>query len=142
MTVVVDINVVLDVFQERKPHYDDSAAVLGLISKGRLTGICPAHGLTTIYYMMARHEDRVRAMVVIDQLLAHFTIVGLEHAGWVRARLLGFNDFEDSAIAQVAVETNVSWIITRNTSHFKTSPVPAITPKAFLKRFFLKSGTP
>ena len=136
MRVVVDINVVLDVFQERQPFYSDSASLLGLLATRQLVGVCPAHGLTTIYYLMARHEDRTAAMLVVDQLLADFEIVDLEHAHWLQARALGFTDFEDAAVAQVAVVADASWIITRNAHHFKGSPIPAVTPTDFLRLFF------
>lgn len=51
MTVTVDINVLLDVFQQRQPHYAASARVASLVSSGKLIGVCPAHGLTTLYYL-------------------------------------------------------------------------------------------
>jgi len=41
MTVVVDVNVLLDVSQNRQPHYDASARVLSMVCEGRLKGIYP-----------------------------------------------------------------------------------------------------
>jgi predicted nucleic acid-binding protein len=41
--VTVDINVLLDVFQKREPHYAASARVLAMIQQGELTGVFPAH---------------------------------------------------------------------------------------------------
>ena len=34
-------NVLLDVFQNRQPHYDASARVLSMVCEGRLKGIYP-----------------------------------------------------------------------------------------------------
>ena len=45
MTITVDINVLLDVFQKREPHYAASAQVVGLVTSQRLVGVFPAHGL-------------------------------------------------------------------------------------------------
>jgi len=45
---------------------------------------------------------------------------------------LGFNDFEDAVIAAIAVREQSAYIITRDTKDFSKSPVPAITPDAFL----------
>jgi hypothetical protein len=47
--VTLDINVLLDVFQKRQPHYAASAQVVSLVLTGTLAGVCPAHGLTTLY---------------------------------------------------------------------------------------------
>ena len=58
MTVTVDINVLLDVFQKREPHYATSAQVVSMVVAGTLTGVCPAHGLTTLYYLVRKHASR------------------------------------------------------------------------------------
>ena len=49
MKVTLDINVLLDVFQKREPHYAASAQVVSMVTSGTLAGVCPAHGLTTLY---------------------------------------------------------------------------------------------
>ena len=39
---LLDVNVILDVFQRRQPFYDDSAAVLAAAETGRLAGLVAA----------------------------------------------------------------------------------------------------
>lgn len=136
ITVTVDINVLLDVFLARPAHFQDSSRVVDLVCKKVLRGICPSHGLTTIYYLLHRSNGPQSAIQAVDRLLADFEITGLHHDGWIQARRLAFCDFEDSAVSQVAVETGPQWIITRNTVDFAASPVPAIEPCDFLKRWF------
>ena len=70
MTVVVDLNVVLDVFQKRQPHYDVSARVLSMVCEGRLQGMFPAHGVTTLFYLIAKHGTRSDAMGAVDHVLS------------------------------------------------------------------------
>lgn len=135
MTVTVDINVLLDVFLARPSHFQYSSAVVDLISKKILRGVCPSHGLTTIYYLLRRSKGPQGAIQAVDRLLADFEITGLQHDGWVQARRLAFRDFEDSAVSQVAVVTGSQWLITRNTVDFAASPVPAIEPRDFLNRW-------
>ena len=132
MTVTVDINVLLDVFQTRQPHYAASAQVLSLVTAGTLTGVCPAHGLTTLYYLVRKHASKPDAEVAMDRVLRHFQIGNLEAAGWQKARRLPFTDFEDAVVATVAEATTSTFIITRNTDDFVDSPVPAISPSDFL----------
>ena len=88
MTVTVDINVLLDVFQRRQPHYAASAQVLSLVTAGTLTGVCPAHGLTTLYYLVRKHASKADAEAAMDRVLRHFQIGNLEAAGWQKARRL------------------------------------------------------
>jgi len=61
MTVLVDLNVILDVVQRREPHYTDSAVLLSKIVEGDLDGPVPGHAITTIYYLVRRYAGRERA---------------------------------------------------------------------------------
>ncbi len=135
MTVTVDINVLLDVFQRREPHYAASAQVVGLVTSGRLTGVCPAHGLTTLYYLARKHGSKPVAEAAMDRVLAAFTIGNLDREGWHQARMLPMPDFEDAAVAMVAIASCSAFIVTRNVGDFVGSPVAAISPADFLGQF-------
>jgi predicted nucleic acid-binding protein len=132
VTITVDINVFLDVFQKRDPHYAASARVVSLVSAGTLSGVCPAHGLTTLYYLVRKHASKPDAEAALDHVLQHFRIGNIEVAGWLAARRLPLADFEDSVVAAVAQATESAFIVTRNVDDFEGSPVPAITPAGFL----------
>jgi predicted nucleic acid-binding protein len=132
--VTVDINVLLDVFQKREPHYAASARVLAMVQQGEVTGVFPAHGFTTLYYLVRKHATRPDAEAAMDDVLRHFEVGNLEAAGWARARALPMTDFEDAVVAVVAEEAASEFIITRNTGDFTHSPVPAITPVEFLSQ--------
>ena len=134
MTVTVDINVLLDVFQQRQPHYAASARVVSLVATGKLTGICPAHGLTTLYYLVRKHAAKADAEAATDRVLRHFQIGSLDAIGWQRARQLALEDFEDAAVAVVAEQSGSAFVVTRNVDDFGLSPVAAITPAAFLSQ--------
>lgn len=134
MKVTLDINVLLDVFQKREPHYAASAQVVSLVTAGTLAGVCPAHGLTTLYYLVRKHASKPDAEDAMDQVLRHFQIGNLEAAEWQEARRLPLADFEDAVVATVAKATASVFIITRNVEDFAGSPVPAITPADFLSQ--------
>jgi predicted nucleic acid-binding protein len=135
MIIVVDINVMLDVFQKRQPHYAASAGVMNLVMQGTLKGVCPSHALTTLYYLARRHGTQAEAESAIDSVLQHFEIVSLEHADWQTVRLIPFADFEDAAVSVTADKAGAAFIVTRNEADFAQSSVPAIAPSAFLSRF-------
>ena len=134
MKVTLDINVLLDVFQKREPHYAASAQVVGMVTSGTLAGVCPAHGLTTLYYLVRKHGSKPDAEDAMDQVLRHFQIGNLEAADWQQARGLSFADFEDAVVSTVAKATASVFIITRNVDDFAGSPVPAIAPADFLSQ--------
>lgn len=132
MTVTLDINVLLDVFQQRQPHFPESSRVVDMVVGGSLVGILPSHGLTTLYYLVRKHGTRSGAEAAMDQVLKHFQIRGLDQAEWDQARKLTMEDFEDAAVAMVAQTSGSAYVITRNTNDFGSSPVRAISPADFL----------
>ena len=134
MKVTVDINVLLDVFQKREPHYAASAQVVSLVTAGTVASVCPAHGLTTLYYLVRKYASKPDAEGAMDQVLRHFQIGNLEAADWEKARRLPFSNFEDAVVATVARATGSAFIITRNVADFVGSPVSAITPADFLSQ--------
>lgn len=82
----MDINVLLDVFQNRAPHEVAAAQVLNLIASGKLDATIPSHALTTLYYLVRRHATKSDAESALDRVLQHFAIGNLDSAGWHRAR--------------------------------------------------------
>lgn len=135
MKVTVDINVLLDVFQKREPHYAASASVMAMIEEEEIEAVVPAHGITTLYYLARKHGTRPDAEAALEKVLNHFQIGNLNHDGWQRARALPMTDFEDAVVATVAETSGSTLIITRNTRDFEASPGPAIAPLEFLSQF-------
>ncbi len=132
MKVMVDLNVLLDVLQKRAPFYEASASLLNRALDGRIEGVVPAHLLSTIHYVLERYAGSATANGVIDWILVKFGVAPADKAAFLRARLLGVGDFEDSVVASLAESTDCDFIVTRNVSDFEHSPVPAITPAEFL----------
>jgi predicted nucleic acid-binding protein len=132
MTILVDLNVILDVVQHREPHYTDSALLLSKIVEGTLDGVGPGHAITTIYYIVHRYVNRKRAETTVDWLLDQLEVVPAGESDFRTARQLPMDDFEDAVVATLAKRASCDVIATRNTADFEDSPVPAKTPKAIL----------
>jgi predicted nucleic acid-binding protein len=130
--ITLDINILLDVFQSRQPHYAASARVVSMVENGAILGICPGHGLTTLYYFVRKLSTKNDAEATIDRMLNHFQVCNLDVAGLREARLLQMDDFEDAVVASVAKASGSDFIVTRNIDDFKHSPVPANSPTDFL----------
>ena len=135
MKATVDINVLLDVFQNREPHVVASARVVDMVSSGEIVGVCPAHGLTTLYYLVRRHASKPDADIAVDHMLRYFEIADLKKVDFRKARALPMADFEDAVVSIVAKTSGSSVIVTRNVDDFIGSPVPALTPTDLLSRF-------
>jgi predicted nucleic acid-binding protein len=130
--ILVDLNVVLDVVQKREPHHRASAAILSAVVRDNLGAALPAHAFTTVHYIVTHYQNRAKADDVIDWLLQYFHIATTGHAELVRARELGWPDFEDAVVAANAESMRCETIVTRNVADFKNSPIPVMTPHEML----------
>lgn len=133
MKVTVDLNVLLDVAQNRQPHYAASEEVLHRARLGDYAAVLPAHALTTLHYLIEKHSGTTVANETIDGMLADFAVHPVDKANFQRARELPLKDFEDAVVATVAEATGSQYIVTRNGADFAGAPVPALTPAEFLE---------
>lgn len=134
MKVMLDVNVVLDVAQERKPHYRCSSIVISEVLYKKIDGFLAGHTVTTLYFLIAKYRDRQFAEQKVDWLLEHFAIASTSKSLFFQARKLPMNDFEDAVIAVLAESSACDYIITRNSSDFKNSPIPPLTPEEFIQK--------
>ena len=133
MKITVDLNVLLDVAQNRTPHYAASEEVLHRARLGEFAAMLPGHALTTLHYLIEKHSGTTLANETIDGLLADFDIHPVSKPDFQRARQMPLKDFEDAVVAAVAEAGGSQYIVTRNGADFSGSPVPAITPAEFLE---------
>lgn len=68
----------------------------------------------------------------MDWVLRHLDVTPVTREGFLRARALGWPDFEDAVVAAAAESGGCSRIVTRNVADFAGSPVLAVTPEEFL----------
>ena len=127
-TLLLDVNVVLDVLLDRAPHADASAAVWAAIEEGRAEGMLAAHAVTTIHYLTAKVGGARRARQNTDALLSVFGIAAVDDGVIRTANALGWKDFEDAVTAAAAQRAKCAAIVTRNTRDFAKSPVRVLTP--------------
>jgi predicted nucleic acid-binding protein len=140
MNVLVDLNVLLDVFLNRAAWVADSAAVLQANHDGRITIHVSAVTLPTIFYIVRRQAGIPQALAVVDECLASFRIVAVSGTTLSLARTWAGNDYEDNVQIACAVEATVDAIITRDPHGFTGAPTPVLTPADLVAR--LAGGTP
>lgn len=133
--ILVDLNVVLDVVQERQPHYRASASVLDQVIRGKVEAALSAHAVTTVHFILRRHQSADVASRVVEWLLSRFAIAAVGKAELIRAQALNWTDFEDAVVAAAAESSGCREIVTRNVRDFRASPVPAVTPEEYLLQF-------
>ena len=131
MRVLVDANVIFDVYERRQPHYAASLQICRLAQRRTLAAAVASHTVANGFYIYDKpFADFVKRRVTEDFEIrcadAHLTRSCLA---------LGIRDFEDALQVGAAMTWKAAFVITRNERDFKHSTVPAISPVAYLKRF-------
>jgi predicted nucleic acid-binding protein len=135
---LLDTDVLLDVATAREPFGPESKALLEWCYSSPRAGILAWHTIANLYYLLRAATNDRDARSFISGLL-HFTEIASTAKDSVRRALsLNMSDFEDALQVSAGIAADVQFIVTRNTADYRGSPLPAITPHEFLRRFVSK----
>jgi len=129
MKILIDTDVLLDVALQRPSFYEASGLVLDWAEGEPGQAAVAWHSLSNLAYLV-----RPDARDFIRDLLqfAEVALVGTAQA--LQAINYPMKDFEDALQAASALSFGADFIVTRNLAHYKTSPVPALSPVQFAAR--------
>jgi len=131
-TVLIDLNIILDVLQKREPYYVASANVLAAVEKGKVQGYIAAHSVTTLFYMIQKSKSPAEARAMITNLLQLVKIAPVDQNTIEQALNLDLPDFEDAVQMISAVQCRAEFLITRNVKDYQPSLLPVLQPAEFL----------
>jgi predicted nucleic acid-binding protein len=131
-TLLLDLNVILDVILDRQPDADAAAALWSAIEAGQGRGLIPAHGITTIFYLIEKARGAEFARRGVERLISVFGVAPVNEAVVHRALALAWRDFEDAVCAAAAEASGCEVIVTRDPSGFPDAPLPVVDPIAAL----------
>jgi predicted nucleic acid-binding protein len=130
MKALIDVNVVLDVLLDRKPHVAASAAVWAAIETGAAEGLLAAHAVTTIHYLIRKEQSVAQARRTVLSILRVFRVATVDEGVIQDALQLPSPDFEDAVTISAARLAGCELIVTRDPRGFRQSPVRVLTPEA------------
>lgn len=131
--ILIDTDVVLDFFFDRKPFSESAAKILSLCELKEIVGSTTPVIISNVYYLLrqtAKHEkviEKLKLLVTITEVLV------MDRAVVLQALNADFKDFED-ALQNYSAEINkqVDLIITRHTKDYKLSALGMMTPDSYL----------
>lgn len=134
MVVLFDTNIILDVLEKRLPFFNSSKSVLENCVSGNVIGYIALHSISNIFYILRKRYSAADRRKLLLSLLDLLQIAGVDHKS-VRNALQreDFSDFEDCLQDECAKQIHADYIVTRNTSDFSMSNIPAIIPDDLLK---------
>ena len=135
MTLLIDTNILLDVLMDRQQHRMHSSLVWKLCETGLADGYICALSFADIVYIMRKTLEPKKINVLIESLSLIFRFEDLKGSDLIKAAALQWDDYEDALQAIAAERIHADYIVTRNTTDYRNSPVPAITPTDLLQLF-------
>ncbi len=132
--VLIDTDVILDFFFDRKPFSDDASQILNLCEKGQVKGFVTSVIISNIYYLLRKTANHRNVIDSLKILMNFIDICNIDKDTILSAMNSEFKDFED-ALQNFSAQNDsrISIIITRNTKDFKLSELSVMTPEIFLK---------
>lgn len=133
-SVLIDTDVILDFFFDRKPFSDDAAGVLSLCESREIKGFITSVILSNVYYLLRQNSTHEKVVEKLRQLISITEVLTTDKDAILKALNSNFRDFED-ALQNSSAEFNgkVDIIITRNVKDYKNSALGIMTPGNYLK---------
>lgn len=132
-SVLIDTDVLLDFYLDRKPFSDDSLQLLLKCEQKQFRAYITPVIVANTYYILRRQATHHYVIERLQILLNTITILSMDQKQVLAALESKFTDFEDALQYFSAIQSNkVDVIITRNTSDYKKSTLPVFTPNEFL----------
>ena len=132
LKVIIDLNVVLDVLQEKEPFYEASASLLAAVETGKVEGYLAAHSVTTLFYLIQKSKSSADARAMITNLLQFLQVAPVDQSTIEQSLSLDYRDFEDAVQMITAIQCKADYLITRNIKDYKPALLPVIQPVDFL----------
>ncbi len=132
--VLIDTDVILDFFFDRKPYSDHAAKIFSLCESNAVQAYVTPVIMSNAYYLLrqtARHEKVIEKL---GQLLSFTDVLLIDKEILVPAMSSKFKDFEDAIQNYAAAKSGIiDLILTRNVKDFKYSEIGALTPENYIK---------
>jgi len=132
MKILLDTNIILDIALNRQGHSEKAKELIYFLNQKEIPFFVTATTVTDIYYVLKKSDNHTSALEFLQNFLLYADVAGVDKTIIIKALKSGLNDFEDDIQIQSAVFNQISTIVTRNKSDFKTSEVEVFTPEEFL----------
>ena len=134
--VLIDTDVILDVFLDREPHNRQSKSAMVLLGRKRFHGHVTATIVVNVYYHVRKNLGKKVAAQCVRDLLntEEIKIQAIDKETLTAALTSNMTDFEDAVQAAAAKIAEIDFIVTRNIRDFQDSLIPAVTPEVLLEK--------
>ncbi|MCC6299761.1 MAG: PIN domain-containing protein [Anaerolineales bacterium] len=133
MRLLIDTNVLLDVFFQREPHVRASAELWQACEDGLCEGYISPLTPVNIFYIAQKQISKAKARELVVETLGVFSVAPLGLAELETALQLDVPDYEDAVQVAAALASGLDAVATRNVNDFAKSGLTVYLPADALK---------
>ena len=133
--IIVDTNIIIDVFTKREPHFASSKKLLKMCEDGTLIGHISASTATDIYYIVNKYSDRQTAEDALGHVLSFITVIDVTGEDVMEAYSRHSPDFEDCLLGICALRSGISRIVTRDKTGFNNCGIPFLSADQIIQEY-------
>ena len=132
--VLIDTDVIIDFFFDRKPYSDNAAKILSLCESGEIKGFITSVVISNVYYLLRQTSTHEKVIENLTKLVTITEVLTTDKNVILKALNSNFKDFENALQNDSAeLNGNIDLIVTRNIKDFKFSSLGVMTPDNYLK---------
>lgn len=132
--VLIDTDVILDFFFDRKPFSESATKILACCESKKIIGFVTPVIVSNVYYLLRQTAKHEKVIEKLSLLLSFLELLSMDKKVILQALNSDFKDFED-ALQNFSAEqdSRISTIITRNIKDYKRSKLSVMLPDDFIK---------
>ena len=132
--VLIDTDVILDFFFDRRPFSESAAMVLTLCETRRINGYITPVICSNAYYILRQTASHQKVIAKLSVLMSVLDVLSMNKAVVLQALHSGFKDLEDALQYMAALQSgSIDLILTRNLRDYSKSDIAVLTPDQFLR---------
>lgn len=130
--ILVDTNIVLDLFAERKKFLIEAQELFTLSDRKEIKLYVSSLTFANTYYILSQQMKINNVRKILRKFKVLVEVLPMDEKIIELSLDSDFKDFEDAIQYYTAIENDVKMIITRNLKDFKTAKIPVFTAKAYM----------
>lgn len=131
--ILVDTNIVLDLFAKRKEFIIEAQELFTLSDKNEIKLYVSSLTFANTYYILSQKMKLNDARKILRKFKILVEVLPMDDKIIDLSLESDFKDFEDAIQYHTAIENDINIIITRNLKDFKTSGIPVLTAKNYIE---------
>ncbi len=136
--VFLDINIIIDLYNENRPGYKSAVQIFKLAESNNLEGFISETVITTAAYVLRKYVTVAELSGIITGLNTLFSVLPCDSKIITKALGNNIRDIEDAVLYEIAKQNKMHYFISNDKNDFKKANadiLPVLTSEKFLKLF-------